>query len=556
MNSPFSALAPLRAQLRKSHSIVRPVSQVNLRIRGDDQEEAFRNARQAVLAWMSNRAGRKLPEAAWRGESFELVEVGAQNTAAVAIDQPLYWTARLDDADKDVPMRVWTTEIAIAAGTKGDVVFGARLINVTRGDDTPFTSTVPGFIRQVVDQGNAHLDGRLIEASPWLIAEREDVHRLVALLFSPNRTRDVIVLALPEGSADPRQTAIPAEVFTRRTLGAAHVAVITSEMSFLLTDIVGKEFSVFHQGIRTYRPRFDPEEQEPFYHPLAVPQRIASFGERGATSYLDFLAAQVLGNSVKGPDAEAQLPSFATVRRESTRMRIEAARAQGQSDTDLLALADEEIDKLRKALDDQKQTTDGLLKAADEETERLNTELQREQAQVNHLRQRVDALNAKLQHVGARAANQLVIPDSLDDFEEWCATELSGSVVVLNRAYRGVKKSDYEDTGLIYQAMLLLRDFYVPMRRSGGVDTRRGFEARCRALGLEFGPSFAGAGHGEHGDEYVVDYRTRRRVLDLHLKKGNSRETRLAFRLYFFWDDEEKQAVVGWLPSHLTTRAT
>ena len=132
----------MRAQLRKTHSIVRPVSQVNLRIRGEDQEEAFRNARQAVLAWMSNRAGRKLPDSAWRGESFELVEVGAQNTAAIAIDQPLYWTARLDDADKDIPMRVWTTEIAIAAETERDVVFGARLINVTRGDDAPSNATL------------------------------------------------------------------------------------------------------------------------------------------------------------------------------------------------------------------------------------------------------------------------------------------------------------------------------------------------------------------------------------------------------------------------------
>jgi hypothetical protein len=554
MNSPFAALAPLRAQLRKTHSIVRPVSQVNLSLRGDDQEDVFRKARQAVLAWMSNRAGRKLPESAWRGDSFELVDVGAQNTAAVAIEQPLYWTARLDDADKDVPMRVWTTEIAIAADTKGDVAFGARLINATRGDDAPFASTVPGFVRQIVDQGNAHLDGRPIDASPWLIARREVVHRLVALLSSPNRARDVVVLALPEGSSDLRQTAIPADELTRRTLGAAHIAVITSEMSFLLTDIVGKEFSVFHQGVRTYRPGFDPEEQEPFYHPLAIPQRIASFGDRGAASYLDFLAAQVLGHSVKGPDAEAQLPPFATVRREATRMRIEAARAQGQSDTDLLALADEEIDKLRKALDDQKQTTDGLLKAADEEAEQLRAELQREQAQRLHLRQRVDALTAKLQQAGARAANRVVIPGSLDDFEEWCAAELSGSVVVLNRAYRGVKKSDYEGAGLIYQAMLLLRDFYVPMRRNG--DTKRAFEAQCRTLGIELGSSFAGAGHGEHGDEYVVDYRGRRRVLDLHLKKGNSRETRLAFRLYFFWDDEEKQAVVGWLPSHLTTRST
>jgi hypothetical protein len=202
---------------------------------------------------MSNRAGRRLPDAAWRGESFELVEVGAQNVAAVAVDAPMYWTARLDDADKDVPMRVWTTEIAIGAAAKNEVVFGARLINVTRGEQQPFVSTVPGFVRQIVEAGNAHLDSRLISPKPWLISDREDVHRLVALLSSRARSRDVVVLALPEGGTNPHQTAISAEEICRQTLGAVHVAVITSAMSYLLTDLVGKEFSVFHRGVRTYR---------------------------------------------------------------------------------------------------------------------------------------------------------------------------------------------------------------------------------------------------------------------------------------------------------------
>lgn len=237
-------------------------------------------------------------------------------------------------------------------------------------------------------------------------------------------------------------------------------------------------------------------------------------------------------------------------------MRIEAAREQGQSDTDLLALAEDEIDNLRKALDDQKHTTNGLLAAADEENKRLKSELQRDQAQVLHLKQRVDGLKARLRQSDGGEVDQPEIPETLDEFEDWCAKELSDAVVVLNRAHRGVKKSDYEDISLIYQAMLLLRDFYVPMRRDGRAGLKGAFETRCHELGIELARSFAGAGHGEYGDEYVVDYGGRRRLFDLHLKKGNSREARLCFRLYFFWNEDEEQVVVGWLPSHLTTRAT
>ena len=48
----------------------------------------------------------------------------------------------------------------------------------------------------------------------------------------------------------------------------------------------------------------------------------------------------------------------------------------------------------------------------------------------------------------------------------------------------------------------------------------------------------------------------RPRVLDWHLKRGESRERTRCFRLYYFWDDETQCAVVGWLPSHLDNSLT
>jgi hypothetical protein len=102
----------------------------------------------------------------------------------------------------------------------------------------------------------------------------------------------------------------------------------------------------------------------------------------------------------------------------------------------------------------------------------------------------------------------------------------------------------------------VLRDYYVPMRRDGGLDLKDAFEQRCAELGLEEQPTFAGARSGEEGDTYFIKLGGRRLELDRHLKKGNSREPRYCFRLYFLWDDSSNQVVVGWLPSHLSTRAT
>jgi hypothetical protein len=77
-----------------------------------------------------------------------------------------------------------------------------------------------------------------------------------------------------------------------------------------------------------------------------------------------------------------------------------------------------------------------------------------------------------------------------------------------------------------------------------------------RELGLENTPSFAGPGAGEQGDGYFIDYGRQRRALGHHIKGSNSRDERYGFRIYYFWDDDSKQMIIGWLPSHLRTRAS
>jgi hypothetical protein len=125
-----------------------------------------------------------------------------------------------------------------------------------------------------------------------------------------------------------------------------------------------------------------------------------------------------------------------------------------------------------------------------------------------------------------------------------------------NRALQGIKRSEFGDVALIYKALLVLRDCYVPMKRQGGLERRHAFEQACAALGITEEPTFSGPRSGEEGDTYFVRFSGLRVELDRHLKKGNSREPRFCLRIYFFWDAEGEQVVVGWLPSHLDTRTT
>jgi hypothetical protein len=148
------------------------------------------------------------------------------------------------------------------------------------------------------------------------------------------------------------------------------------------------------------------------------------------------------------------------------------------------------------------------------------------------------------------------IHDWLEDLGAWARANLSGSIVLHNRAIRAATKFPFEEVPLVYNTRLALKRKYVPMRRNGDAETRVAFEETMRQLALENTASFAGPGAGEQGDEYFVDYGRQRRALDYHAKGSNSRDERYGSRIYYSWDDDSKQMIIGWLPSHLRTRAS
>jgi hypothetical protein len=543
-------LAPIGAKLREGRAVIRPVSQVTLRLKPVANLDRFNLTIDEILRWINLRAGRKLPDIAWERKSFDLSDIGAQRTAAVAIDAPKYWAARLDDADKKVPLRTWVTEIGVGVDETNHILFGARLVCASRGEDLPFDRTIPGFVRSIVSRGAAQLDGEDLIATPRIVATESDVEWLVHLLEKPTRETDVIVFALPDGSTDIRQTIIPTDTFFAQTLGAVHVVIITGPASYLLTDRIGKELSVFWQGVRTYKPNFRSWVDEPSRHPLALAARINSWAPEGSPAFSRWLINQILANSVYVADREQRLPAFNTVRQFSAQIERDLLKRAGGSDTEMLRLYQEDNERLRNDLQEQKELHEGLLQVAEYEREAAQQEANAVKAQAFALRDRIRALEKELKEETGKS--QTDIPSTLNGFENWCKQHLSGSVEVANRAFQGVRKSEYEDPQTIYKALLVLRDQYVPMRREGGPEKRRAYEEALAAIRLE--ESGTGDGIKFDSDLYSVQYGNRRMALDRHLKGGKSRDPRFCFRLYFFWDDETEVVVVGWLPSHLDNR--
>ena len=545
-------LTPISAKLREGRSIIRPVSQVTLRLKPVQGQDRFGTTVDDILRWINRRAGRALPAEAWQRQSFELSDIGAQRTAGVALQEPKYWAARLDDADKTIPLRTWVTEIGVGIDPSGDVLFGARLICATRGPDEEFERSIPGFVKAIISSGPAELDGVILRKELRVLSSDEDVADLVTLLEDPARQSDVIVFALPEGSEDPGDTAASSMELHSRLLGVAHVFVLTAQASFALTHSVGRELSVFHQAVRTYRPGFRGWTDQPSNHPLALPNRIASWDESGPASFERWMVNQSLASSVSGAQRDERLPAFNTVRQiwaQAERSRLKSA---GGSDAEIAKLYEQDNEQIRKELKEQKEQYDGLLSTADIDRETAVNTANAAKAQALERLHRIRVLEDRL--TASNALQSTPIPETLDTFEDWCREYLVGSVEIANRAYQGVRKSEYHDCSFIYRALLLLRDHYVPMRVEATQGRRERYAEALEQLQLE--ESATGDAVKYAADLYSVQYGGARRPLDRHLKGSDSRDRRFGFRLYFFWDEEEQVVVVGWLPSHLDNRGS
>ncbi|MBY0324753.1 MAG: hypothetical protein K2X72_38990 [Reyranella sp.] len=320
-----TTVSPFNVGRTRSRAHVQPVSQVLLRLDDEGDGKTFRDAQRQILQWIEHRAGYALPPEAWKGEAFELEEIGAQRTAAISIDKPVYWAARLDDSDRSVAKRTWVTEVSLANPNDKFVAFGARLQCVTLGGEFAIQPSVPGFVRSVVEQApGVRLEGRRLGRDPWFVRTADDVGDLVELIEDRSRALDVIVCSLPDNSEDPSDAFVDVGLLHRRTLGVAHLAVISGAASFLLTERLGREFSVFRSAVRSYRPGFDVGTDEPFRHPLTLAARIASWPGDGPRGYEQFLIGTAILRSTYRHDLERQLPPFADVKRAAAQIRRES----------------------------------------------------------------------------------------------------------------------------------------------------------------------------------------------------------------------------------------
>ena len=199
--------------------------------------------------------------------------------------------------------------------------------------------------------------------------------------------------------------------------------------------------------------------------------------------------------------------------------------------------AEERIASLKQALGDAADENDGLRRDR------------------HRLQQRIAALDGGEPAPGDDAPSDdgpLPPLESYADLPAWTERHFPGRVALAGRALRALRSAAFEDVALVGSAIELLGTTYHDMKTQGGRPLREAYNGELRKLRLQETPGLSPTAQGRARDDFSIEWNGRRLILDRHLKNNaRTRDPRHCFRLYFTWDDNAGQVVIGHLPGHM-----
>lgn len=184
----------------------------------------------------------------------------------------------------------WTHNIGFFRAENGVANIDVQTFRGDSQSNGEVHRSVPSCLLSLLNQGRVSDIERIVNGART-IENPEDVHQLVRLAYDIDRRLPLIVISDP--------TAVDPAALARELYGVAHVFSITPDMSFALSDAVGKDWSVYGGAIRTYRVPFMPERQDRRAHPLAL---LSSIMQRGVREFTASFVDHVYRNAILDAD--------------------------------------------------------------------------------------------------------------------------------------------------------------------------------------------------------------------------------------------------------------
>ena len=285
-------------------SQLQPALAVSAEIAIEGREAEFDRCRQQVLRWLEAHVG-PLPPAFDRAEAPEAGELHVERHRSAgaivrAVDREAgscrYFGASLE-AGAFAGLAAWKAVVILFRSKRTSQLRTVLFAPRRRLHQHNASLWVPGIVRGLARSPGLADYGWRLAATPWVIQTEEGVEGLIHLIGSGERTRPVFAIGLGPRETNPESAPLDLWDLAHRTVGLAHVAVLTGPMTYALTDRVGRKYSVFGNAVRTYRPGCilgDGAEE----HPMALPETVRRWRSGGPHEFAVFLTREAARASV------------------------------------------------------------------------------------------------------------------------------------------------------------------------------------------------------------------------------------------------------------------
>lgn len=502
------------------------------------KDDALRLSRDKALRNVQRKVG-ELPSAAFDHKSFETPDGRVRVERAETGNSDL-WALRYSEPDASVPGRDWIVE-AVSVGDGSSSFFSCRLSLFSKSQNFSFIPSTPGLLKDVVATMTLHNQKHVFQSEALSVDSDETLNGLIEEIQSKTRWWNVVIVSESNDSSfgcDPAR-------FASDLMGVANVYYLPVRFMEGFSAAVGRDFQVYGGGVRTFRPGFDRLSSETTSHPVIRAPIRSNAWQVDRVHHV--VGSDAFAASTQRTDFRQQSPGFFDVRQLAALRRLKNVKGTSEANAEVSALKE----ALEAAREEMAITLD-LASQAEQERNDIREELDEVRAQNYGLKSRISALEGQLSTSAVH--NHESYPSTYDDIPEWVRRNLAGRLRLDPRAERSLKKAEYKDTQDVIAGLQLLAHEYCDMRC--GICSKADFEAALSKIGMKFSGSISKTAAGEQGDEYFIKIRGRRTLMEFHLTKGTSYEPRHSLRIYFLFDEDDREVVVGWLPSHLDNRLT
>ena len=455
--------------------------------------------------------------------------------------------------DEIIPNRVWTTEAEVSCR---DGKISLAVVNHYTSPETDKDYNLcspPGFVTSLSYRLRLTDVGKPVNAISTIESD-VDLLELQCLIEDPDRQFPVVVIS--ENIARDEMEAmyetdngyhVDGEKLANDVRNIAHVFYLPVCFQEKWCSEIGDDYGVYAGAIRTYYCGFNPETQSSISHPFLTSQKILRM------SYTDSEGRELLAGHAFRHILTHKLKLDCMYHRINwkklgVKFYYQHILEKRNEKNDLDHLSEQIMDAYKKQVEDLELQQNQL----EIEKEVLNEQIDRQKAIIWKNQERIQRLEEKLKDLGQ--ISQEEFPNNYSEIPEWIDNNYAGRIFLHNRAKRALKAAVYKDVNLVCKAINILGTTYYQMRNSNA--SIEAYKKELEELNIQEGITISETSAGMQGDEYYVEYNGKRQKLDRHLKSGTSHDQRETFRLYYFWDDDERQVVIGYLPDHLRTRTT